>query len=53
MHAHAIIAMQTNDYPKIKPTATGAEVTFELYDISLDELRNLSEQELTIIIEPL
>ena len=52
MKAQAIIALTTKDIPKIKPLANrGAEVTFEFYDVSIDEIMGLCEKELTIEIE--
>jgi len=50
MKAKAIISTKTNDEPKIVVTATGAKVEFELYNISVDELKSYCEKELTIEI---
>ena len=51
MKAQAIISLTTKDMPRIKPVAnSGAEVTFELYDVSIDELLKLCEKELLIEI---
>jgi hypothetical protein len=46
----AVISQKTNDEPKIYPTSTGARVEFELYDISLDQLRSIVGEELTVTI---
>jgi len=43
--------MKTNDNPKINVTSTGAEVTFELYDVSVDEVKSYCEKELNIEIK--
>lgn len=51
MKCKAIISMKTNDNPRIAVTATGAEVTFELYDVSVDKLKSYCEKELMITIE--
>ena len=48
--ATAILSVYTNDNPKIKPTTDGAEVTFELYHVSIDELREYMSKELTLVI---
>lgn len=47
----AIVSQTTTDYPKIKPTPTGAEVTFEIYEVSLDYLRGLVGKELELEIK--
>jgi len=47
----AIISFTTTDYPKIKPTSTGAEVTFEIYNVSLDRLRELVGKNLELEIK--
>jgi hypothetical protein len=39
-----------NDEPRILPTSTGARVEFELYDVSLDELRGFMGQALNLEI---
>lgn len=51
MELEAAIAMTTSDFPKIKPTEYGAEVTFEIAQVSLDDLRELCNQPLTISIK--
>ncbi len=48
MKCQAAIAMKTNDNPKIVPTENGAEVTFDLYGVSLDELMKLTGKELSL-----
>jgi hypothetical protein len=51
MKAKAIISTKTNDEPKIVVTSTGAKVEFELYDVSVDELKSYCEKELLVSIE--
>lgn len=51
MKCQAAIAMTTRDAPKIKPTESGAEICFDLYDVSLDELRSYTGKELTLTLE--
>lgn len=51
MKTQAVISMTTRDAPKIKVTDTGAEITFDVYDISIDELRGYTGKELTLTIE--
>ena len=48
--APAIIAVKTNDEPKIYPTSTGARVEFELYNVSVDSLLKLVGENLEVTI---
>jgi hypothetical protein len=50
MKAKAIISTKTNDEPKIVVTSTGCKVEFELYDVSVDEVKSYCEKELLITI---
>lgn len=48
MKLKGAIAQTTTDLPKIRVTSTGAEVTLELAEVSIDEIRQLVGKELEI-----
>ncbi len=55
MEITAVISQTATGDPKIKPRVfddiKGAEITFEFYNISVDELLSLCDKELKITIE--
>lgn len=51
MELTGCISMTTRDYPKIKPTDAGAEVSFDLYGVSIDELLKLTGKELKVSLD--
>ena len=47
----AAIAMKTPDEPRIKPLLDSVEVTFDLYHVSVDSIRELAGKRLTLTVE--